>query len=234
MNNPIYSQRDPRWADQKLGKSESTIGDFGCTVSAIGMLFDKTPEAMNLWLKSNDGFTRDLVWWAKVPYFVERFYCEKTVAPVERIREELRAGHAVLLAVHLGKDTNAYKVNHWVLCIDENFTINDPWFGDRVLLADRYGNPEKAILGGAFFNYPPLDGSPVDNSLHYPHWVEATAKIRVRKEPNTNSVVYRLINNQEVFTVIGEIVGETINNDSTWLDTGNGYITRAYTRERTK
>jgi hypothetical protein len=31
----LYSQRDKRWADKKLGKSNQTIGRVGCTTTAV-------------------------------------------------------------------------------------------------------------------------------------------------------------------------------------------------------
>lgn len=68
-----FSQADPRWRSLKLGKTPFTIGRWGCTVTAICMIFSKfhkkselTPdkgaslfsfdkEGRILWAKSNFG-----------------------------------------------------------------------------------------------------------------------------------------------------------------------------------
>lgn len=229
MNIPVLSQRDPRWADMLINKTTSTVGSYGCTLTCLSMLFDKTSDEMNIWLAANRGYVNDLIWWVNVPYFKKRFYCERTIAPVEEIREELKAGHAILLAVHLGKD-NPLKPNHWVLCTDENFTIHDPWFGDTVSLMERYGSPEKAILGGAYFDYPPPVDSHVENPLAYPKKVQSVANLRVRQEANTQSPILGTKVLHEVFDVIGQTEGESINGTNIWFNTGYGYVHSSYTR----
>lgn len=64
-----YSQRDRRWINEKLGFSNSTIGGYGCTITCIGNLLDKTPLEVNRDLKINNGFSgknRNLVNWEVV------------------------------------------------------------------------------------------------------------------------------------------------------------------------
>lgn len=36
-----FSQRDPRWASQKIGNSKSTMEDYGCAVASVAMVFRK-------------------------------------------------------------------------------------------------------------------------------------------------------------------------------------------------
>lgn len=75
---------------------------------------------------------------------------------------------------------------------------------------------------------PQPSPQPVENPQ--PWNVIATATVRVRKEANTQSEVMGLKNSGETFTVIGQTEGEVINGDNIWLNTGYGYVTRAYTR----
>lgn len=61
------SQRDPRWANIKLGTSNTTIGDFGCTITAIASILGTTPDVVNERMKAVNGFASgNLVIWAKI------------------------------------------------------------------------------------------------------------------------------------------------------------------------
>ncbi len=42
-----FSQRDSRWANQKIGSSRSTMKDYGCAVTAIAMVFRKHGSSTN-------------------------------------------------------------------------------------------------------------------------------------------------------------------------------------------
>src|SRR3990167_9783241 len=60
-------QRDPRWVNAKLGFSDTTIGDFGCTISVIGNVIGIDPTVVNDRLKAVNGFASgNLVIWAKI------------------------------------------------------------------------------------------------------------------------------------------------------------------------
>lgn len=62
----IYSQNNPQWKDDKIGKSRSTIGRFGCTLTCVGMLINKTPNEVNTALTLVGGFNADLIVWSKI------------------------------------------------------------------------------------------------------------------------------------------------------------------------
>lgn len=68
-----YKQTDIRWANKKLGFSNVTIGNYGCTISCIGYLHglitgeDLTPDRVNEKLKSVGAFSGSLVLWSSVP-----------------------------------------------------------------------------------------------------------------------------------------------------------------------
>jgi hypothetical protein len=42
----LYSQRDPLFKNQKLGKSSLTVGDYGCFLCSIATLYQKSPAEL--------------------------------------------------------------------------------------------------------------------------------------------------------------------------------------------
>ncbi len=57
MNMPILSQRDPRWASQRLGFGGCTIGSDGCLTTCKTMLAGLTDVGMaNQYLKAHGGY----------------------------------------------------------------------------------------------------------------------------------------------------------------------------------
>jgi len=66
-----WQQRDPRWQEINLGNSAGTLGEYGCTVSAIAnavsnLGLELTPAELNQRLLDNAGFTERgwLIWGA--------------------------------------------------------------------------------------------------------------------------------------------------------------------------
>jgi len=64
-----FSQKDPRWANDRLGKTSDTMGSDGCLVSATAMVlgnlgFDTDPGDLNNRLTAVDGYTKQgwLIW----------------------------------------------------------------------------------------------------------------------------------------------------------------------------
>lgn len=61
INYEIYSQRDPRWKDIKLGFGETTIGSHGCFLTSLSMMVKQTPDKVNEILKKAGAFNKDLI-----------------------------------------------------------------------------------------------------------------------------------------------------------------------------
>ena len=64
-----FLQKDPSWANTRLGKSSDTIGTDGCLVTATAMAlgnlgFKTTPKDLNARLTATDSFTKQgwLIW----------------------------------------------------------------------------------------------------------------------------------------------------------------------------
>lgn len=219
MNFPLYSQRDPRWKDLHINNTASTMEFYGCAITSLSMLYSGfghhyDPGQMEALLQSTGAFVSDLILWIKVPYFQHRFYCEDKIAPVADIKAQLAAGKPVLLGVHIGS-ANPYKTNHWVLAVDEHFTIYDPWYGDIQPLTHRYGaNPEKAILGGAYFDVPQL--IPVIHE--YPKHVTVSSQggVWVRPTPGTEHTSVASYLQGHVFEAQNLVDGQSVNGNSKW------------------
>lgn len=64
-----FLQKDPRWANDRLGQSSDTMGTDGCLVTAAAMAlgnlgFQTTPKDLNQRLTAQDSFTKQgwLIW----------------------------------------------------------------------------------------------------------------------------------------------------------------------------
>lgn len=154
----LFGQNEIAWKNWLINNVVgSTLGKYGCTTTAYGVaLGDYLGKPMNpkdteIFIRNAGGYQGDLILWSKLPYFRQRFDCKIMPAPLEDIKKELRLGKYVLLQVDLvGNDD---KPDHWVLCLDEYFTIFDPWFNEVAPITKRYGEPSREIFGGAYFNW---------------------------------------------------------------------------------
>lgn len=66
---PLLSQRDSRWKDIKLGFSDVTIGNFGCVITSLTSLAQRSDVSVtNELFKSNGVYLKpNLVIWGNVP-----------------------------------------------------------------------------------------------------------------------------------------------------------------------
>jgi hypothetical protein len=135
LNLPIFSQRDDRWKNDKHGTSSSTLGQTGCLVTALAMIFkyfglkDTTPKLLNQILTKNKGYANgNLVIWQRVAEltgmkFVKRVnpYSNTDVAWNIYVRKI-----PVLVEVLAPKGVPGGK--HWVVFLGNQKAI-DPWTG---------------------------------------------------------------------------------------------------------
>jgi hypothetical protein len=57
----IYSQLNKKWSDEYIGKSKSTIKNFGCLLVCLSMLREKNPSKTNKKLTEGGGYFNDLI-----------------------------------------------------------------------------------------------------------------------------------------------------------------------------
>lgn len=124
------SQRDYRWANEKIGDTNSTIGKLGCLITSLAMFSGEMPNQVESRLKFNEN--AELIWKsiddAKLPFtFDMRHYTSSGI----------------------DNYTNQYIVvevegRHWLSYLG-NGKANDPWLGDECEVLQRY----KSITGYA-------------------------------------------------------------------------------------
>lgn len=153
-------QRDPKWRSLMLGRSDSTIGAYGCLVTCFAMLADTTPPEMNRRMTAMGGYQSFDCPACAATFDVRKFaanappiadvslryaYAPFPAASSRRLVEHLKAGNPAILEVDINPN-NATHDMHFVLAVSAfgsgdtaNIVINDPWHADQTTLVPRYG-----------------------------------------------------------------------------------------------
>lgn len=133
---PRYAQNDSRWANVRLGNTHYTIGQIGCTTSAMAMVetsvrgYTVTPAAMAKELSySSSG---SLYWPSNYSAYTKSDY-------LSVIYNQLKAGRPVMIGGFTPSGAQ-----HWVVVYGftggdlkaENFLIRDPGTSARTTLKD--------------------------------------------------------------------------------------------------
>ncbi len=136
LNVPNFKQTDSRWANVKIGNSGKTIGQIGCTTTAIAMIESYKngtiiyPDAMSKKLSySSSG---DLYWPSNYQVVTDKSGYLKSIYNI------LKQGKPVLFGAKNSKGSQ-----HWVIITGYNggnalspsdFKINDPGSNTRINL----------------------------------------------------------------------------------------------------
>lgn len=162
------SQRDSRWAADKMGASPLTLGRWGCTTTVVSMISDdlgcyKSP----LQLAHNaNNYTRDglILWDSLNKTFEEQMRFVWRGYGAKGKYTSMADFSPLLKALANPKQRVALEVNdgaHWVKLVKKNaigrdWTIIDPWDGKECDVLARYHN----ITGYAIFEDLALDYTP--------------------------------------------------------------------------
>ena len=149
----LFSQRDNRWKDKKLGFSDVNLGGYGCVVACLAMIAtkygkDTDPDKMNDDLKDRGRFQGGYYKWKGIeqvyPDIIEHDIVftplPLTSNQLEEIDNHLKNGHLVMLEVDFNPNTSCVE-GHFVLAIrrsGDGYIIADPWTGTECSI-DRYG-----------------------------------------------------------------------------------------------
>jgi peptidoglycan hydrolase CwlO-like protein len=135
----FYSQRDPRWCKQFMGYSTDTIGEVGCYISSISMIwkkygYDMTPSK---YAASPDHFVGATAWGTSPevpPGFSSQQYSGYNRGILDGA---LAAGHPVIVQISM---KNIAGMHFVVLKSGANgsYKMNDPWFGSDLNFTDYY------------------------------------------------------------------------------------------------
>ena len=157
---PLYSQRDERWAGDRLGMGMGwgTLGGAGCAVTCAAMQATAngctvTPGELNEWLAIHDGFTgspRNLLNWKVMSEFCPlleyrgKRKWRSVPANVGELRRVMEERGPVVVEVDfdyrdLDVDQHFVVALRWVG--QDEVLIADPWDGAQVRLVERYFNP---------------------------------------------------------------------------------------------
>ena len=142
------SQKDKRWGSLKLGFSDTTIAQYGCTITALSMILGSTPDVVNERLKAVQGFAQgNLVIWAKLE---EAFPGIKIKRVWSYDNADVLANVPNVLVEVDGKPIGGYR--HWVVFIGNKKMI-DPWDGKEKPTSS-YPNPLSYCVIGGKWNKP--------------------------------------------------------------------------------
>ena len=146
---PYYSQNDPRWKNDLLGYSQTTMGNFGCLVTALAAYMtylgqNVNPGNLNKLYKARGGFTGNRIYWQmpKTIWGIEKpedFSFASGTGFEEKLDAILADNRPALAMVDYipgGKFDQ-----HWVLIlgkINGVYFLLDPWDGTVQALHARY------------------------------------------------------------------------------------------------
>lgn len=141
-----FSQRDPRWADERLGTGELSIGQVGCLLSAAASMLASwgvatDPHRLNEFVLRSFGFVNDnLFVFASIDglacRFVEFVDCETVAAPVAKLQTAISSGYGVLCCVDATPGGRLDRHWVWVYAAPQDgqdgqdrksWLIVDPW-----------------------------------------------------------------------------------------------------------
>lgn len=153
-----YWQKDPKWANIKLGTSNVTIGGYGCLISSVSSVLtywgkDINPAQLNDGLNKVGGYQDGNLLKFNA---IEKLYPDikmdwnnylKSGITKERIDAILATNHPVIVQVDYNPATTVMD-QHWVVIIGKSakgYTIMDPITGKCEEFSERYGDPKDHI-----------------------------------------------------------------------------------------
>jgi len=153
-----FSQRDPRWAAQRLGNAgTSTIGSHGCAITALASVLSQyyptiTPAEVNTYLQANGGYSGNELLWAALPGLyqqlnsVERYDWDRRLTAAEVAMVNQRLQQVCIGEVDFYPKTATQEM-HFVVLLGRtttngiaDYVILDPWDGSVSTLLLRYGD----------------------------------------------------------------------------------------------
>lgn len=151
-----FSQEDSRWAKATIGVSNSTIGDYGCALTSVAMVFryhgiDINPQVM----AKQPIFVRDLIAWPKQWRFLNLDYNSShksgglEASDYALIDKEIAAGNPVIVFIKaLGRGAGHYVVIH---SKDANgYVVHDPVMWNGQSGANIYLSTTRKYLGAVY------------------------------------------------------------------------------------
>lgn len=174
---PLWSQRDLRWSNDRLGTSQWNLGQKGClvTVIAIGLTAaldtEITPKLLNRQLTANNGYKdgSQLIYGAVSRLypsitFIERKIFRYEPAPAANIAKWANEGQIVVVEIDMDL-TDPDVDEHWLIVTGgtrDILNVQDPWprpvYQKRFEMPPAYckqgWDPARAIYAYARYGVP--------------------------------------------------------------------------------
>lgn len=147
----FFSQRDPIWCKQFMGNSRDTIGEVGCYISSISIVFKKLGSNISppIYAADPSNFSFNTAY-AKVPNPPSDYRYSQVSYSSNTVDNELRSGHYVIAQIRMSGSVSGM---HFVVLIggsNGNYKMHDPWYGPDINFSDHYSTSQ--ILSLRLFN----------------------------------------------------------------------------------
>ena len=130
-----FAQGDPRWGDDELGPTPSTMGEAGCAVSSAAMVLafygqDIDPGRLNAFLSDSGGYTPEgWLYWEKAADFHPGLarHAYEDLPSYFLIDSNLERGNPVIIRIRLPNG-----ITHFVVIVGKagfDYLIQDPASG---------------------------------------------------------------------------------------------------------
>ncbi len=142
----FYSQRDPKWANVKIGNSKSLLKDYGCAVSAVAMAFTYqgssiTPKSL---AEKDQYFQWDLIAWPQSWKDIDLSSNGSRHGNLSWSVIDREIGNKNPVIVYIGKSGG--KGGHYVVIHHKDkkgkYVVHDPYFGPNIFL-----DTSRALVG---------------------------------------------------------------------------------------
>lgn len=134
----FYSQRDPDWCKKYIGISKDTVGEVGCYISSLSMVYKKLGSSITpLSYASNPSN-----FWGNTAYMINPtpplgYVYKQVTYSSNTVDNELSTGRYVIAQMKMKNIAGM----HFIVIIsgrNGNYKIHDPWFGADLNFSDRY------------------------------------------------------------------------------------------------
>jgi peptidoglycan hydrolase CwlO-like protein len=129
-----YSQKDSRWGNNRIGRSDSLIKNYGCALTSVAMIFTFYGEtATPAQLANEKIFYWDLISWPDgddVNLVTNSGHGGISWATIDR---EVARGNPVIVYIKAGSKGGHYVVIHHKNP-DGRYVVHDPYFGANIYL----------------------------------------------------------------------------------------------------
>lgn len=134
-----YSQRDPRWADEEIGRTNSKMQYWGCAVSSVAMVFTRLGSSVSPGTLANRNslFDKDLIIWPDSWSSGSINLSSSTShGNVDWSTVDASIKQGIPVIVHIAR---AHGGGHYVVIHGKDdkgrYVVHDPYFGSNLFLS---------------------------------------------------------------------------------------------------